>query len=355
MRRRECYFGRLPIDGKLSCMGGHAMGGGTTRIGGISLNLGSSCNPCELCEYMEYTPLKLIENRTVLGGEESEFAIYESYEKVDAVSLKASNPFFCWMVTGKTIIHINQNLIFDFLPGETLLVTSGQEIFIEFLKTGLNRHTKFLTVEIDSGKISSIIARLNEQFPLSDDSGEWSSDLQSYQHFQNPEHIERLMHQLIHVFVENHPWKDIVIEAKTTELLIRMLQRHSVLRLLYNSHQEVTCHGLANASHYIKKNLDRVILMEELSRAAGMSRANLFRSFKNEFGITPLQYINRLRIDRACKYLQKGNNSVTDVCYMLGFNSISHFISLFKSLMGITPKQFQMKKTYSDDEKRIVD
>jgi len=81
----------------------------------------------------------------------------------------------------------------------------------------------------------------------------------------------------------------------------------------------------------------------------------LFRSFKNEFGITPLQYINRLRIDRACKYLQKGNNSVTDVCYMLGFNSISHFISLFKSLMGITPKQFQMKKTYSDDEKRIVD
>ena len=357
MWRRECYFGRLPINGKHSCLGYHAKGGRNTQMSGISFDLGMSCDPCELCEnvQMEHTPLNNTENLKVFVGEELEVAIYETYEKVGAVSLKGSNPLFFGMVTGKTIIHINHDPSFDFLPGETLMVLSSQEIFIDFPRADLNRPTKFLMVEIDSGKISTILDRLNERFPRSDDSGEWSYDHQSYQHFQNPKNIDQLINQLIDVFDEDHPWKEDLIEAKTTELVIRMLQRHSVLRLLYYSHQEVTCHGLVNASQYIKKNLDRVILMDEVSRAAGMSRANLFRNFKNELGTTPLQYINRLRIQRACKHLQKGKNSVTDVCYMLGFNSISHFISLFKSVMGITPKQFQMKQACFDDEIPTVD
>lgn len=289
----------------------------------------------------ERRPLKLIENRTVFGGEDTEFSIYDTYETVDRVALSAPNPLYCGMVTGKKIIHLEDTPAFDFLPGESLVVPEDEEFYIDFPEATLDTPTKCLTVEIDCTKVQEIVGQMNERMARSEDSGAWCSKALHHLHVSNPDQIEQVVAQLVHVFTENIPYRDQLIDLKVTELVIRMLQSDAVKQFLENSHLAATNHGISHAMQYVKENLDRTISIDELARKAYMSKSSLFRCFQNEFGMTPVQYINQLRIERACLLLRDPHNSVTDVCFMVGYSSVSYFITLFKTLRGITPKQFQ--------------
>lgn len=291
-----------------------------------------------------HKPLKLIENRTVFGGEDTEFSVYDTYQRAERVALSSSNPLYCGMVTGRKVIHFKSYPLFDFLPGESLVVPPGEEIHIDFPEAQLEQPTKCLTVEIDTQKVQQIVGRMNEQMPRAEESGEWRYDPNNQYHFRNSVQIEGIVANLVTVFTENHPLRDKLIDVKVMELVIRMLQFDASSRWLWNSSQHAPCHSLSEAAEFIKKNLHRAISIEELAKHAGMSKTNLFRCFKNEFGFTPVQYINQLRIDRACQLLQHPDHSVTEVCFMMGFTSVSYFINLFKSIKGITPKQFQARQ-----------
>jgi AraC-like DNA-binding protein len=126
-----------------------------------------------------------------------------------------------------------------------------------------------------------------------------------------------------------------------------MLQTESRNLLLKNYRNHITKNGLAAAVEFIQKNLNQSITVQEISDVACMSKASFYRYFKNEFGMSPVEYINKERIERACRLLKNTKNNVTDVGYKLGFSSLSHFIKLFKEQTGITPKQYQLKKLSS--------
>lgn len=291
-----------------------------------------------------HKPLKLIENRTVFGGEDTEFSVYDTYQRAERVALSASNPLYCGMVTGRKVIHFDSYPLFDFLPGESLVVPPDEEIYIDFPEAAFEDPTKCLTVEIETRRLYEILGRMNERMPRSEDSGEWSYDPQNQYHFRNPQHLERVVSELVNVFTENNPLRDQLIDVKVMELVIRMMQHEASGRWLHQSQHYTTSNGLSKAAEFIKANLHRGISIEELSRHACMSKTNLFRYFKNEFGLTPVQYINQLRVERACQLLQHPEHSVTDVCFMMGFTSVSYFINLFKSIRGLTPKQYQAQQ-----------
>ena len=74
-----------------------------------------------------------------------------------------------------------------------------------------------------------------------------------------------------------------------------------------------------------------------------MSRANFFRKFKEEFGFTPADYILKERIKLAKDYLLNGRNSITEVCFMAGFQNLNYFIRAFKKSVGYTPGAWQQQ------------
>lgn len=71
-----------------------------------------------------------------------------------------------------------------------------------------------------------------------------------------------------------------------------------------------------------------------------ISRSSLYRAFRDELDITPSKYIENRRLSNAKKLLEQGE-SVQAASEKSGFPDYSHFISLFKKRIGITPKKYQ--------------
>lgn len=100
-------------------------------------------------------------------------------------------------------------------------------------------------------------------------------------------------------------------------------------------------HRFAHIIQYIKQRIREKIDVDKLSDMACMSRANFFRKFKEEFGYTPADYILKERIRLAKAYLSDARNSITQVCFMAGFQNLSYFTRAFKKEVSTTPKAFQ--------------
>ncbi len=98
----------------------------------------------------------------------------------------------------------------------------------------------------------------------------------------------------------------------------------------------------------IENEYTESISLSSLAEFAGLNDKYLFRIFKDFTGCTPIQYINRLRIDRACHEMSVNHLSVTDAAYVSGFNELSYFSRTFKKYKGMNPaeyrRQFALKK-----------
>ena len=70
------------------------------------------------------------------------------------------------------------------------------------------------------------------------------------------------------------------------------------------------------------------------------SQEHIIRSFRRYFHMTPTEYVNAKRLAYACELLLEKRYSATQVCYMAGFNNLSHFYHLFNSTYHCTPGEF---------------
>ncbi len=82
---------------------------------------------------------------------------------------------------------------------------------------------------------------------------------------------------------------------------------------------------------------DETPRVPELAAKAGLSVARFSARFKQETGVPPAEYILRVKIEEACRRLERGSHSVTRIAYDLGFSSSQYFATAFKRLEGRTP------------------
>ena len=81
--------------------------------------------------------------------------------------------------------------------------------------------------------------------------------------------------------------------------------------------------------------------MAELSRRVGMSESQFSRYFRRATGNTFTDFVNRLRITRACQLLMETDRYISNVCYDCGFNNVANFNRRFLEIKGMTPKEFR--------------
>lgn len=91
---------------------------------------------------------------------------------------------------------------------------------------------------------------------------------------------------------------------------------------------------------FIEKNYFKAIKLDELSEIADMNKYSLLRAFTKTRGITPYQYLQTIRIDKAKGFLEDGQE-VIDVALKTGFTDQSHFTNFYKKFIGITPGQYR--------------
>ena len=94
---------------------------------------------------------------------------------------------------------------------------------------------------------------------------------------------------------------------------------------------------------FIDANFSENIDLECISEQACFSKFHFIRVFKKIYGKAPHQYLSYVRIEKA-KQLLKEDISVTEVCFAVGFDSVSSFIGLFKRSVGQTPLAYQLRQ-----------
>ncbi len=91
---------------------------------------------------------------------------------------------------------------------------------------------------------------------------------------------------------------------------------------------------------WIEKNYTEKITLSDLAGVVNINEKYLCRFFKEYTGKSPVDYINRLRLDRACEMLIDGT-SVTETALCCGFVDMSYFSKMFKRHKGVTPRQYR--------------
>jgi AraC-like DNA-binding protein len=91
----------------------------------------------------------------------------------------------------------------------------------------------------------------------------------------------------------------------------------------------------------IDREYARPLDVEALARGAHMSAGHLSREFRLAYGESPYGYLMSRRIERAMALLRRGDLSVTDVCFAVGYSSLGTFSTRFSELVGMPPSTYR--------------
>lgn len=106
----------------------------------------------------------------------------------------------------------------------------------------------------------------------------------------------------------------------------------------YSEHEGIRLDAIFN---YIMQQYDRPITLEDVARQAHMTPQAFCRYFKKHTLHTFVSFLNKVRINEACKKLTDGEyDSIATVAYNCGFNSITNFNRVFKSITGKSPSEY---------------
>ena len=98
---------------------------------------------------------------------------------------------------------------------------------------------------------------------------------------------------------------------------------------------------LYRSREFLANSFDQRLRLSEAASKACLSPFHYHRMFVRAFGETPHDFLTRLRIERAKCLLARDQLAVTDVCYAVGYESLSSFSTRFRTLVGRSPSEYQ--------------
>jgi len=115
------------------------------------------------------------------------------------------------------------------------------------------------------------------------------------------------------------------------------------IELVYSSQDARKVSQIRPAINYIDANYNKPITLADVARASHLSVSRLAHIFKEQMGITIIDYLTSVRIERAKQLLLATDQNCTEICFEVGYNNQSYFTRTFKGFVGMTPRQFKTK------------
>lgn len=282
----------------------------------------------------------LVENRTAYTTDEAELNIYETFEYAERVGLTFDYPVFVSMIAGKKVMHFNGQEPMPFIPHESLLLPPGETMRIDFPEATLDSPTRCLALAFSPEVVKETLNLLNEKYSRLPETGEWKLPNGNF-YLLHDTTINATVHRMVSLFTDGSKARNVLTNLALKELIVRVLQTEARNLLLSGCENPNLDHRMTAAIRYVRDHLHEDIPLDVLCRKSNMSKPNFFRQFKIHFGITPTDYINRERIQRAKQVLAQPSKSVTDASYSAGFNNLNYFIKVFKKMEGLTPSFYK--------------
>lgn len=115
--------------------------------------------------------------------------------------------------------------------------------------------------------------------------------------------------------------------------------------IMFNGQKKHEDEPIRQAQEFIEKNVTEKISVEELAVRFAIGRRHFERRFKKATNNTPVEYIQRVKIEAAKKDLESGRKTVNEVMYDVGYSDIKAFRTVFKKITGLSPVEYRNKYT----------
>ena len=147
--------------------------------------------------------------------------------------------------------------------------------------------------------------------------------------------------EAVQAYHEKDKGYKIVIRAALLKI-IGLLIKNNLLTIQEDDHQKDTRVLLAKKiMTYIHENYQNKITIHDLANTVSMSKSYFCKFFKQMFGTTAVEYINRYRVEKACDFIKSNNESISNIALDVGFDNFSYFTKKFKDIKKITPSQYR--------------
>lgn len=160
-----------------------------------------------------------------------------------------------------------------------------------------------------------------------------------FQHVPRGSRLERYFLGITDEFDRGNDEETHLMLAGWSHLIVRELIRHDAHDGLLRP--RVADPLVAKLLDELDQRLTHPVTLSELSLRSGFSPQHLNRIFRRALGMTPLQYLSRMRLERAATLLREGRKTVNAIARDVGFEDPYYFSRLFKQHFGQSPVQYR--------------
>ncbi len=151
-------------------------------------------------------------------------------------------------------------------------------------------------------------------------------------------HVGRLFHEVAVEFESRQFGREIRLRTLLMELLVLVLRWETDSGMAIDATQGgIDWKPIMKALDYLREHFTDPIYAHEVARAACLSETRLNTLFHQALGMSWVKYLQGYRVHRAAAYLGQPGANVTEAALAVGFESLSHFNSIFRSFMGVAP------------------
>ncbi|MBW7452646.1 helix-turn-helix domain-containing protein [Paenibacillus sepulcri] len=201
------------------------------------------------------------------------------------------------------------------------------------------------TLHLEAGRTEAVIRQIEELFRGDAASGMSSETLDALYHtllgfvYQTVHHKGGSVKQLL----GNSKWTEAAAATRSVTQFLAWTRKLILSTAEYFDKTRTESSALVEkVNAYVESNLQSVT-REELASAVYLNSAYLSRLYKRETGMSLMDYIISMKMNRAKQMLTKSNMKVSDICDSLGYENLSHFAKTFKKQVGITPQDFRKR------------
>jgi transcriptional regulator GlxA family with amidase domain len=146
---------------------------------------------------------------------------------------------------------------------------------------------------------------------------------------------------LLHL-VEKHAGREMAIMAAKVFALEIDRKTQSPF-IMFNGQKKHEDEPIKQAQEFIEKNVMERISVEELAVKYAIGKRHFIRRFKKATNNTPIEYIQRVKIEAAKKLLENSRKNVNEIMYDSGYTDIKAFRTVFKKITGLSPVEYRNK------------
>ncbi|NHN28900.1 AraC family transcriptional regulator [Paenibacillus agricola] len=101
--------------------------------------------------------------------------------------------------------------------------------------------------------------------------------------------------------------------------------------------------------HFIDLNYEQLVNLDEMAEISGLSKYHFLRQFNRFMGLTPLEYLNKLRIEKAAVLLKTSEQTLDEIAIHVGFANGNYFSKVFRHWVGMSPGKYRSEQGLATD------